>query len=157
MIQQSPWVGVGVGNYLANLPKFLKNNYIFWLQPVHNIFLLLVSEVGILGLMGVIALLVKKIKWENLDKWSWILLGVIFLSGMVDHYWVTLPQYVVIVFDVGINLEPIFPLPPSLTRRGILFFNPSKMGWGLKIKISFRIEYTYVEKVDLEYFSAGIG
>ncbi len=67
------------------------------------------------------------------------------------------PKYVVIVFDVGINLEPIFPLPPSLTRRGILFFNPSKMGWGLKIKISFRIEYTYVEKVDLEYFSAGIG
>jgi hypothetical protein len=92
MTRQSPWGGVGVGNYLANLPKVLKNNHIFWLQPVHNIFLLLVSEVGILGLMGVVWFLVKKIKWESLDKWSWMVLGIIFVSGMVDHYWFTLPQ-----------------------------------------------------------------
>jgi hypothetical protein len=92
MVQKSPWVGVGLGNYLVNLPRFLKNNHIFWLQPVHNIFLLLVSEIGILGLMGVVWLLVKKIRWESLDKWSWVVLGVIFVSGMVDHYWFTLPQ-----------------------------------------------------------------
>ena len=92
MIRQSPWVGVGLGNYLANLPNVLKNNHTFWLQPVHNIFLLLVSEVGILGLMGTILLLAKKIKWGDLGKWSWVVLGVIFMSGMVDHYWFTLPQ-----------------------------------------------------------------
>jgi hypothetical protein len=92
MIGESPWVGVGLGNYLVKLPEFLRNNHIFWLQPVHNIFLLLVSEIGILGLIGVVWLLAKKIKWEILDKWSWIILGVIFVSGMVDHYWFTLPQ-----------------------------------------------------------------
>jgi hypothetical protein len=92
MIGESPWVGVGLGNYLVKLPELLRNNHIFWLQPVHNIFLLLVSEIGILGLIGVVWLLAKKIKWEILDKWSWIILGVIFVSGMVDHYWFTLPQ-----------------------------------------------------------------
>jgi hypothetical protein len=92
MIQESPWVGVGLGNYLVKLPEFLKSNHIFWLQPVHNIFLLLVSEIGILGLMGVIWVLVNKIEWEKLDKWSWVILGVVFISGMVDHYWFTLPQ-----------------------------------------------------------------
>jgi hypothetical protein len=92
MVYKSPWVGVGAGNYLVNLPKSLKNNHIFWLQPVHNIFLLLVSEIGILGLMGVVWFLIKKIKWKNLDEWSWVILGVIFMSGMVDHYWFTLPQ-----------------------------------------------------------------
>lgn len=61
MIKESPWVGVGLGNYLVRLPEYQKNNHIFWFQPVHNIFLLLVSEIGILGLMGVVWLLVNKI------------------------------------------------------------------------------------------------
>jgi len=91
MIRESPWVGVGMGNYLVNLPDFLKTNHIFWLQPVHNIFLLLVSEIGILGLMGVVWLLAK-IKWNKLIEWDWIILGVILVTGMVDHYWFTLPQ-----------------------------------------------------------------
>ena len=92
MIKSSPWLGVGMGNYLANLPEFLQHNYIFWLQPVHNIFLLLVSEIGVLGLVLIIWFLWRKIKWKNVDDWSWVILGVIFLSGMVDHYWFTLPQ-----------------------------------------------------------------
>jgi len=91
MIRESPWVGVGMGNYLVNLPDFLKTNHIFWLQPVHNIFLLLVSEIGILGLMGVVWLLAK-IKWNKLIEWDWIILGVMLITGMVDHYWFTLPQ-----------------------------------------------------------------
>ena len=94
MIKESPVFGVGLGNYLVNLPKALKNNHIFWLQPVHNIFLLLVSEIGLLGLAGVIWFLVRKIKWGFLGKWEWLILGVIFISGMVDHYWFSLPQNV---------------------------------------------------------------
>jgi hypothetical protein len=91
MIRESPWVGIGLGNYLVRLPNFLKTNHIFWLQPVHNIFLLLVSEIGILGLMVVVWLLAK-IKWNKLTEWDWVILVVILMTGMVDHYWFTLPQ-----------------------------------------------------------------
>jgi O-antigen ligase len=91
MINKSPWVGVGLGNYLVNLPDFLKTNHIFWLQPVHNIALLLISEIGFLGLIILIWCLAK-IKWDKLKEWDWIILGVVLVTGMVDHYWFTLPQ-----------------------------------------------------------------
>jgi len=92
MIQKSPWFGVGMGNFLVNLPEFQKNNQIFWFQPVHNILLLLISEIGFLGLMGVFWLLKEKFDYRKWNKETWLILGVIFVSGMMDHYWLTLPQ-----------------------------------------------------------------
>ena len=92
MIKKSPWFGVGLGNFLANLPEFQKNNQIFWFQPVHNVLLLLVSEIGLLGFGVMVWILGRKWDWKKWDKWIWIILGVIFVSGMVDHYWFTLPQ-----------------------------------------------------------------
>ena len=96
MFKKSPLFGVGAGNFLVNLPDYQKNNQIFWFQPVHNIGLLLLSEIGILGLLifGFKSLFFKTIKnlIKNNDKIMLLILGVIFLSGMVDHYWLTLPQ-----------------------------------------------------------------
>ena len=96
MFEKSPLFGVGAGNFLVNLPDYQKNNQIFWFQPVHNIGLLLLSEIGILGLLifGFKSLFFKTIKnlIKNNDKIMLLILGVIFLSGMVDHYWLTLPQ-----------------------------------------------------------------
>jgi hypothetical protein len=92
MIQKSPWFGVGMGNFLVNLPEFQRNNQIFWFQPVHNILLLSISEIGVLGFIGVFWLLKEKIDYKKWNKETWLILGVIFVSGMVDHYWFTLPQ-----------------------------------------------------------------
>jgi hypothetical protein len=84
--------GVGINNSVPAINIFENvAKRVFVLQPIHNIFLLLVSEIGILGLMLVIWLLTK-IKWNNLRKWDWVILGIIFMTGMVDHYWFTLPQ-----------------------------------------------------------------
>lgn len=96
MFKKSPLFGVGAGNFLVNLPDYQKNNQIFWFQPVHNIGLLLLAEIGILGLLifnfyFFIFKTIKKIIKNN-DKIMLLILGVIFLSGMVDHYWFTLPQ-----------------------------------------------------------------
>jgi O-antigen ligase len=33
MIRESPWFGVGLGNFLVKLPEFQRNNQIFWFQP----------------------------------------------------------------------------------------------------------------------------
>lgn len=96
MIKKSPFFGVGLNNFLVNLPDYQKNNQIFWLQPVHNIGLLLLSEIGIFGFLifNFQFSVFKKIKKiiKNYDKIMLLIFGVIFFSGMVDHYWFTLPQ-----------------------------------------------------------------
>lgn len=92
MIKESPWYGIGMGNFLTRLPDFQQNNRIFWLQPVHNILLLILSEVGVIGLI----LFVWKIRdWVLNKKISWnifLAMGVVVVTGMIDHYWLTLPQ-----------------------------------------------------------------
>ncbi len=92
MIKESPWFGVGLGNYLVKLPEFQRNNQIFWFQPVHNILLLIISEIGLLGSGVLVWLVGRKMDWKKWDKWTWLILTIIFVSGMVDHYWFTLPQ-----------------------------------------------------------------
>ncbi len=92
MTRESPWFGVGLGNFLVKLPEFQRNNQIFWFQPVHNILLLIISEIGLLGLGVLVWLLGRKMDWKKWDKWTWLILVIIFVSGMVDHYWFTLPQ-----------------------------------------------------------------
>jgi hypothetical protein len=34
-----PWLGVGLGNFIVALPSFLPAKFIYFLQPVHNIYL----------------------------------------------------------------------------------------------------------------------
>lgn len=92
MIGKSPIFGVGVGNFLVNLPEFQKNNQIFWFQPVHNILLLLISEIGFVGLGILIWFTRQKLAHLGGQEYFLLILGIIFLSGMVDHYWLTLPQ-----------------------------------------------------------------
>jgi len=92
MIKKSPLFGVGVGNFLVNLPDYQKNNQIFWFQPVHNIGLLLMSEVGIIGVVILIWCLKERFKQKKWVKNDFLIFGIIFVSGMVDHYWFTLPQ-----------------------------------------------------------------
>jgi len=85
MFIDSPFLGIGNGNFVSVLPKYQEKN-IFWLQPVHNIFLLILSEIGIFG----VVLLCKM--FGRIRKKNWQILGIIIVTGMLDHYWVTLPQ-----------------------------------------------------------------
>ncbi len=96
MVKKSPLFGVGLNNFLVNLPDYQYNNQIFWFQPVHNIGLLLLSEIGVFGLIvfGSQFVFVNKIKRiiTSKEKTTWLIFGIIFVTGMVDHYWFTLPQ-----------------------------------------------------------------
>lgn len=83
--------GVGAGNFIPRLPEYQSESQFYWLQPVHNIFLLGGVEIGMLGAVMMI--------WLFRDWWNrkgvkkkWWLWGLIVISGMVDHYWITLPQ-----------------------------------------------------------------
>lgn len=99
--QSSPLLGVGLGNFLVRLPEALPTRTIYFLQPVHNIYLLLLSEVGIVG-VGLIALwiVVQSQKWKVYSvkkKWNSLFtlhfsLFTLLLLGLVDHYPLTLQQ-----------------------------------------------------------------
>lgn len=90
MIIKNPLFGVGAGNFVVNLPKFPVGNF-YWRQPVHNIFLLVLAEIGILGILILIFNLQSTII-KIMNKrfwWLWVIVGV---TGFFDHYWLTLPQ-----------------------------------------------------------------
>ncbi len=91
-ISTSPVWGVGAGNFIPVAAPFIR-------QPVHNIYLLLAAEVGIPLTLMIILGLLKKI--VQLIKVANYLLATALLSvaaiGMVDHYWVTLQQNILLV------------------------------------------------------------
>ncbi|MBI4062300.1 O-antigen ligase family protein [Candidatus Gottesmanbacteria bacterium] len=84
--QQSPLVGVGLGNFLVRLPEVLASRQIYFLQPVHNIYLLLLAETGIIGFIMVLLLLRRTIKKLKIP------LIALLLLGFIDHYPLTLQQ-----------------------------------------------------------------
>ncbi len=92
IISQNFITGVGLGNYLIAQNAFPSQYPGFIGQPVHNIFLLLLSEVGIIifaGVLGACAWFLKRRRHNYLVS---AVFFVIFLTGMFDHYWLTLQQ-----------------------------------------------------------------
>ncbi len=94
------WFGVGAGNFvnwlMAKEPNLPRDVY----QPVHNIYLLTYSEMGILGIAAFILFLIFLIKdfivstkMEKLYHYSFLVLFLSFLSvGLFDHFLWTLQQ-----------------------------------------------------------------
>ena len=85
MIKENFFFGVGLNNFIPNIPKVTSSFLNAWeLQPVHNIFLLVFSEAGIIGLVAFIYLFFSiSINGQ---------LIAIILTGLSDHYWLTLQQ-----------------------------------------------------------------
>lgn len=91
-----PLLGIGLSNYITQLPNYsiAYPEVSWWLQPVHNIFLLVLAEAGVIGLIVFYTLLAKTIRKQIADKnlALFFALVAIILTGLVDHYWLTLQQ-----------------------------------------------------------------
>lgn len=95
---ENPLFGIGLNNFINVLSstEVLVGTSRF-LQPVHNIFLLSLSETGIFGFLGFLLLLLSSI-YSNIIKktnLNMVFLGnllVIIFLGLFDHYFLTLPQ-----------------------------------------------------------------
>jgi O-antigen ligase len=89
---QKPFLGTGLNNFIVKAYQLMKGRLI--LQPVHNLYLLLVSEIGVVGLIIFLYLLkriVSKLLLRN--RLNLLLTLVVILStGFADHYWITLQQ-----------------------------------------------------------------
>lgn len=108
---ENPYFGVGLNNFINMLAssEVLVGTSRF-LQPVHNIFLLNLSETGLIGLSGFIIMLgtafVMNLRQGLLfNKALCTCLFIIIFLGFFDHYFLTLPQGQRMLFMiVGLSL-----------------------------------------------------
>lgn len=86
LFREHPFSGVGLGN-------FVKFSRYFWKEPVHNIYLLLLSETGIFGLIPFLVLVImslnQAVKQYTVSPFPLILLAQVLFLGFFDHYLIT--------------------------------------------------------------------
>lgn len=93
LFSQRPILGVGLGNFIPAMSSLSGFSRI--LQPVHNIFLLVLVEAGIVGLIlfyFLVSICLFKTLVRNDKSYLVSVLLMILFTGMVDHYWLTLQQ-----------------------------------------------------------------
>lgn len=117
MFWSHPVLGVGIGNFLVVLPSYI-SLYKTPLQPVHNIYLLILTETGIVG-FTLIALMTKNlyIKLKSLIKTHpemILMFWAVMLLGVFDHYFLTLQQgrlLLALIIGMIIALDQSFRTP----------------------------------------------
>lgn len=83
IIKNNFWLGVGAGNYTWEIYK--KNNTPIWsVQPVHNVFLLIFAELGVVGFLLFLTLLWQIFKKTNTKLY--FLLFAFFILMFFDHW-----------------------------------------------------------------------
>ena len=113
MFKKSPIFGMGLNNFIPTAADQLLVGPSRFLQPVHNIFLLTLSETGVIGVTGLMWLIgypifkLFKLRTMNYELRTLLLVwGVIIFLGMFDHYFLTLSQGYRLLFLVwGISLS----------------------------------------------------
>ncbi len=96
LIKKRPLLGVGLGNFIPAQAEIIPaaRKDVNLLQPVHNLYLLVASQAGLIGLLIFITLLfswLKKVKKSSFPLAQGALAMILFLA-LFDHYWLTLPQ-----------------------------------------------------------------
>ena len=102
MISSFPILGIGLSQFPVKLSNFIDINNSWMAQPVHNIYLLIASEVGLLGLgifLFFIICLIRnslcklEINTYSLFNFSYIICVLCFLIiGLFDHFFITIQQ-----------------------------------------------------------------
>ena len=93
----SPILGRGWATEPTELPAFSHFPFYFWeYQPVHNIYLLVLSDLGITGLLIFLYFIYKVLSGPSKAGMS-LFIAYLFI-GLFDHYLLTLPQGIAIFF-----------------------------------------------------------
>lgn len=89
VIKDNIFFGAGIGNYILELKNKYPDQKSFSYQPVHNTYLLILSEIGIFGFLFFIFILLYLIK-QNLRQKNSIGVAIIIsivIMMMFDHWW----------------------------------------------------------------------
>ena len=98
LVKESPFLGIGLGNFVSVFSQqyHLFQNWLF--QPVHNIYLLIAAETGLLGLLAFLAFLFFTLKSVWLQRnnpfitYHLSLIAFLLVIGFTDHFFWTLQQ-----------------------------------------------------------------
>lgn len=100
IIKQHPLFGVGLNNFFFHEVEFQKNFSSVYLQPVHNIYLFIAAQAGIIGL-GIVFLFLYRtaknayVNLKNNPRSSFLVPSLLFsllFVGLLDHYPITIQQ-----------------------------------------------------------------
>jgi len=98
LIKDSPLLGAGQGNFVSLFGEYYSSVERWAIQPVHNIYLLVASETGLLGLLffslflfSLFLVALKRGRWAANDCFFYIFCFII-LAGLTDHFWWDLQQ-----------------------------------------------------------------
>jgi O-antigen ligase len=88
IIKQNLLFGVGVGNYTLALKNSIPNLDPWVYQPVHNVWLLLISELGLIGFLSltIFAYLILYKLCSAKKMFFWLLLTPFLIISLFDHY-----------------------------------------------------------------------
>ncbi len=109
------WIlGAGIGNYTKVVhDEAINNQPSYFYQPVHNVFLLIWAEIGVIGLLFFISFLLcvmryllcvgDKVENNNFKIYEISLLVALFVMSLIDHWWWSL-HFGVLLFWLIIGL-----------------------------------------------------
>lgn len=93
MTSQNPMFGVGLNNFIVSSRQYLISlNELYIYQPVHNIYLLVFAETGIIGFFLFCLFITAAIRKSLYSAPVFLVLAQVLLLGLFDHYFVTLQQ-----------------------------------------------------------------
>jgi hypothetical protein len=115
IISSGPFFGIGLNNYIIHVKdKIVYIKELYFLQPVHNVFLLVASETGIAGLLMLIFICWKlMVRYIKINKIYPVLFIQLLIIGLFDHYLYTLQQGMMIVTV----FTAIYLLPQEIIYR----------------------------------------
>ncbi len=90
-------LGIGIGQFVADLSNNFKHYPANFYQPVHNIYLIILDEVGFIGLVIFLAFLISNfrnnLRNKNPSAFYFLFIAFLFLlMGLFDHFLWTLQQ-----------------------------------------------------------------
>lgn len=96
IISRDPF-GAGLGGYTVELQRLYPSEPGYFYQPVHNIYLLILAELGYVGFilfaLFIITVLIRRQRaGMGLDFYPWGFLAVFLVIGLFDHYFWTSPS-----------------------------------------------------------------
>jgi len=113
LIQLAPWQGTGIGHYTLGVVKHISSTWPgYYYQPVHNLYLLVLAELGVIGFI-IFCLIIFSLFWFLARKIfrgetpdddivlarviSWLCFIAILIISLVDHYFWSL-EFGVVIF-----------------------------------------------------------
>lgn len=97
IMSSNPFTGVGIGAYLYESARFAQNTPFFLNQPVHNVFLLMLAELGL-----PLSIFIFYVAYKYIFRFvPHIVLGTLLFTSLFDHYWWTLQQNILLLAVIG--------------------------------------------------------